>query len=164
MRTLGLNLDHLDPYPDKKVLMLKQLPQHKADPDYSLLTNDEVALLFEETIKSEKIAAFAREALDSGKLEVFYQPIVQSEHAGKVYVEALVRAPSNEGYINANDFIDYLAHQQKMEELDLFVIKEIESQIEDLKHAVSKLSINIYPDSFQSQEVIAAHAGLDLGA
>ena len=155
-RAIAINLDALNNYPKQKISMLRQLSFYKTKHNFEFITPQKVELLYQSTIEAESVAAFASKALDEGTLEVFFQPIFGLQKNEMVSIEALVRAPTNEGYLAAEAFLQYLENEERMTALDHFVIQKTSDYAKKLHGIVDNLSINIYPTSFQHEEIISA--------
>ncbi|MEJ2621089.1 MAG: EAL domain-containing protein [Candidatus Thiodiazotropha sp.] len=159
-RAVAINLNSLNDYPLHKISMLRQLSFYKTKQNFEFISPKQAKLLYEYTVESESVAEFASKALDEGNLEVFFQPIIGLQKNNKISVEALVRAPSTDGYIAAKAFLQYLEHEERMTALDQFVIQKISQYAKQLQGVVDSLSINIYPNSFQHEEIINALVSL----
>ncbi|MCG7965550.1 MAG: EAL domain-containing protein [Candidatus Thiodiazotropha taylori] len=155
-RAIAINLNALNNYPEQKISMLRQLSSYKTKHSFEFITQKKVELLYQSAIEAESVSAFASKALDEGTLEVFFQPIIGVQKNQMVSLEALVRAPSNEGYLAAEAFLQYLVNEEKMIALDHFVIQKISNYAKQLAEIVDSVSINIYPTSFQHEEIISA--------
>ncbi|ODB85895.1 hypothetical protein A3194_13870 [Candidatus Thiodiazotropha endoloripes] len=155
-RAIAINLNALNNYPKQKISMLRQLSFYKTKHNFELITQQKVELLYQSAIEAESVAAFASKALDDRTLEVFFQPIIGVQKNDMVSLEALVRAPTNEGYLAAEAFLQYLVNEDKMMALDHFVIQRISQYANQLEGIVDSVSINIYPTSFQHEEIINA--------
>ena len=154
-RAVAINLDTLNGYPNQKVTILRQLSHYEAEHNFELISPQQVEQLYQSAIESESVAAFASKALDEGTLEVFFQPVVGGLHKNKkIHVEALVRAPKDDGYLAAELFLRYLDEQERMSALDLFVIQKISQYASQLGSVIDGLSINIHPASFRDDEII----------
>jgi EAL domain-containing protein (putative c-di-GMP-specific phosphodiesterase class I) len=155
-RAIAVNLNVLNSYPKQKITMLRQLSSYEAKHNFELISPQQVETLYQSAIEAESVAAYATKALDEGTLEVHFQPIVGLQKNVKISVEALVRAPTNDGYLAAEAFLRYLANQDRMTALDHFVINKITQCATQLEGVIDSLSINIYPTSFQHEEIIQA--------
>lgn len=155
-RAVAINLNSLNDYPKQKITMLRQLSFYESKHNFEFISPQQVENLYQSAIEAEAIASFASMALDKGTLEVFFQPIIGLQKSDKISVEALVRAPTDSGYLAAEAFLRYLENQDRMTALDHFVINKITHHMEHLSGVVDRLSINIYPTSFQHDEIIQA--------
>ncbi|MCG7982901.1 MAG: EAL domain-containing protein [Candidatus Thiodiazotropha lotti] len=155
-RAVAINLNALNNYPKQKISMLRQLSFYKTKHNFEFITQQKVELLYQSAIEAESVADFASKALDDGTLEVFFQPIIGIQKNDMVSLEALVRAPTNEGYLAAEAFLQYLVNEDKIIALDHFVIQRISQYANRLEGIVDSVSINIYPTSFQHEEIIRA--------
>ncbi|MBW9261189.1 MAG: EAL domain-containing protein [Candidatus Thiodiazotropha sp. (ex. Lucinisca nassula)] len=155
-RAIAINLNDLNNYPKQKISMLRQLSFYKTKHSFEFITQQKVELLYQSTIEAESVSVFASKALEDGTLEVFFQPIIGVQKNKMVSLEALVRAPSKEGYLAAEAFLQYLVNEEKMIALDHFVIQKVSKYAKQLAEIVDSVSINIYPTSFQHEEIISA--------
>jgi EAL domain-containing protein (putative c-di-GMP-specific phosphodiesterase class I) len=155
-RAVAINLNSLNDYPLQKISMLRQLSFYKTKHNFEFISPKQAEQLYESAVEAESVAAFASKALDEGTLEVFFQPIIGLQKSEKINVEALVRAPSTDGYLAAEAFLQFLEHEERMTALDHFVIQKITEYAKQLHGVIDSLSINIYPTSFQHEEIINA--------
>ncbi len=155
-RAVAIDLDSLNAYPAQKISILRQLSYYEAEQNFELVSPQKVEALYKSAVESEVVAGFASKALDEGTLEVFFQPIIDSNEHKKIHVEALVRAPKDDGYLAAESFLRYLEQQERMSALDLFVIQKISQYSDQLGDVISDLSINIHPASFREDEIVEA--------
>ncbi len=154
--SIGIKMDTINSYREHRIAILKELEHYQVSQDFTYFSKTDAEQLYLETIKSQRISQLTQKALEEDQLEVFYQPIVQSKESPLQYVEALVRAPSEEGYIDAEQFIHFLESKNKMKDLDLLVMRHIKQTIPRLSKLVNKISVNIYPNSFKEPEIIAS--------
>jgi EAL domain-containing protein (putative c-di-GMP-specific phosphodiesterase class I) len=155
-RAIAINLNSLNSYSEQKITMLRQLSFFETKNNFELISPQQAEILYRSAIEAESVAEFASKALDNGTLEVFFQPIIGLQKGKKISVEALVRAPTNDGYLAAEAFLRYLENQKRMTALDHFVIQKIANYANELSSVIDSLSINIYPTSFQHDEIIHA--------
>lgn len=154
VRTIGIKLDYLNAYPEHKIAMLKQLPELGINHSLKMVSTDETDDLYSSAIEAQAIALFADEALNSGTLDVFFQPILQPNNSDCIHAEALVRVYKDGIAVDAEKFLGYFESQDKMDMLDLFVLGKIRNYVPQLKKVIKKLSINIYPTSFRTPNVV----------
>jgi len=153
-RSIAINMDTIQPYQDFRIQILRQLSSFEVGEAFTYLTESQAERLYQHSVQSQKIAEIAEKALDQGALEVFFQPIVQNQPLQKEYVEALVRAPSDDGFIAADRFIQFLESENKMSDLDRLVMEKIKEMIPRLSQVVNKLSINIYLSTFNDADLM----------
>jgi EAL domain-containing protein (putative c-di-GMP-specific phosphodiesterase class I) len=152
-RAVAINLNSLNNYPKQKISMLRQLSLYKSKHNFEFISPKQAEQLYESAVESESVAAYASKALDEGTLEVFFQPIVGLQKSEKISVEA---APTSDGYLAAEAFLQYLENEDRMTALDHFVIEKISQYAPQLQGIIESLSINIYPTSFQHEEIVNA--------
>jgi EAL domain-containing protein (putative c-di-GMP-specific phosphodiesterase class I) len=154
IKSSGIGLDLVGRYPEQKIEILKQLNNFKLKESFTYVTEREIDELYDLSIESMRISRLASQALSEDRLTIFYQPIFSHTGQCTQYVEALVRAPIGDEIFEAGKFIQYLEKEGRMGELDLLVLQHIRRDIPRLKTVVNKLSVNIYPSSFNDQKVI----------
>jgi EAL domain-containing protein (putative c-di-GMP-specific phosphodiesterase class I) len=114
----------------------------------------------------EKLLKIARENLKIKKLviekvlnkdiDIFVQWIYDL-NLNKKYVEILVRVKDkNNEYIPAYKFIKVLEKEKMMDKLDEAMFIKLAENIDKVKKLTNKISVNIYPDSLNSDTVINA--------
>jgi EAL domain-containing protein (putative c-di-GMP-specific phosphodiesterase class I) len=114
----------------------------------------------------EELLKLARENLRIKKLviekvlnkdvDIFVQWIYDL-NLNKRYVEILVRVKDkNNDYIPAYKFIKVLEKEKMMDKLDEAMFIKLAENIDKVKKLTNKISVNIYPDSLNSDTVINA--------
>lgn len=156
IKSSGIGLDLVSRYPRQKIAILRQLNSFRLKEAFTFVTEQEIDELYDLTVEAKRITQLSNEALNEDRLTVFYQPIFGKDSQCDQYVEALVRAPVEDGFIEAGKFIHYLEQQGRMTDLDLSVLRHIRQDIPILRDCICKLSVNIYPSSFNEQSVVQA--------
>jgi EAL domain-containing protein (putative c-di-GMP-specific phosphodiesterase class I) len=114
----------------------------------------------------EKLLKIVREDLRIKKLiiekvlnkdvDIFVQWIFDL-NLNKKYVEILVRVKDkNNEYIPAYKFVKVLEKEKMMDKLDEAMFIKLAESIDKIKKLTNKISVNIYPDSLNSNTVIDA--------
>lgn len=97
-----------------------------------------------------------QDALDEGKLEVFYQPLVNADSGFTESVEALVRWPKPDGsYVSPAVFIPIAEQTGQIFQLSRFVLERAMRDIVELcrSHGI-KLSVNLSLQQFYQDDII----------
>lgn len=156
IKSSGIGLDLIGRYPSQKIDILRQLNSFRLKEPFTFVTEQELDELYDLTVEAKRTSHLSNQALSEDRLTVFYQPIFSKDHQCDQYVEALVRAPVEDGFIEAGKFIHFLELEGRMTDLDLLVLRHIRQDIPRLRECVCKLSVNIYPGSFNEQSVVQA--------
>jgi EAL domain-containing protein (putative c-di-GMP-specific phosphodiesterase class I) len=115
---------------------------------------------FEELLKivreNLKIKKLVIEKVLNKDIDIFVQWIYDL-NLNKKYVEILVRVKDkNNEYIPAYKFIKVLEKEKMMDKLDEAMFIKLAENIDKVKKLTNKISVNIYPDSLNSDTVINA--------
>jgi EAL domain-containing protein (putative c-di-GMP-specific phosphodiesterase class I) len=154
IKSSGIGLDLVNRYQEEKIAILKQLSDFRLNDSFTFVTEADIDELYELSVESRRISRLANQALNDERLTIFYQPIFSDDDQCKQYVEVLVRAPIGEEFLEAEKFIHFLEQEGRMVDLDRLVLRNIRKHIPRLKNVVSRLSVNIYPSSFNEQTVM----------
>lgn len=155
VKILGVKIDDIYRISKNVVPVLNLIKIHKQDGDIGLLSSSDISAIYSKVIENEKIKAEINNAFKENLLEIFFQPIVKSTaKSKKLFVEALIRLPYNGQYLEGENFIKLIEEQNRMRELDVYVLKNLHKHIVKLSEVVKTVAINIYPTSFEHQEVM----------
>jgi len=115
---------------------------------------------FEELLKiareNLRIRKLVIEKVLNKDIDIFVQWIYDL-NLNKKYVEILVRVKDkNNEYIPAYKFIKLLEKEKMMDKLDEAMFIKLAENIDKIKKLTNKISVNIYPDSLNSDTVIDA--------
>jgi EAL domain-containing protein (putative c-di-GMP-specific phosphodiesterase class I) len=115
---------------------------------------------FEELLKIVKenlrIKKLVIEKVLNKDVDIFVQWIYDL-NLNKKYVEILVRVKDkNNEYIPAYKFIKVLEKEKMMDKLDEVMFIKLAENIDKVKKLTNKISVNIYPESLNSNTVISA--------
>ena len=128
--------------------------------DSRLIIVKDLHVDFEELLKiareNIKIKKLVIEKVLNKDIDLFVQWIYDL-NLNKKYVEILVRVKDkNNEYIPAYKFIKVLEKEKMMDKLDEAVFIKLAENIDKVKKLANKISVNIYPDSLNSDTVINA--------
>jgi EAL domain-containing protein (putative c-di-GMP-specific phosphodiesterase class I) len=128
---------------DSKLIVVKDL--HK---DF-----EELLKIVRENLRIRKLVI---EKVLNKDVDIFVQWIYDL-NLNKKYVEILVRVKDkNNEYIPAYKFIKVLEKEKMMDKLDEVTFIKLAENIDKVKKLTNKISVNIYPDSLNSNTVINA--------
>ena len=155
VKILGVKVDDIYNISTKVVPILHIIKEHKAKEDVNLLNSSDITQLFKKLKECERIRAEVTNAFEKNLFEVFFQPIVKGKTKSKeLFVEALIRLPYKDSYLSGENFIGIIEEQNRMGELDIYVLKTIPKHIDKLSKVITKIAVNIYPTSFENKEVL----------
>jgi len=128
--------------------------------DSRLIIVKDLHVDFEELLKiareNLKIKKLVIEKVLNKDIDLFVQWIYDL-NLNKKYVEILVRVKDkNNEYIPAYKFIKVLEEEKMMDKLDEAMFIKLAENIDKVKKLTNKISVNIYPDSLNSDTVINA--------
>ena len=128
---------------DSRLIVVKELQE-----DF-----DELLKIARENLKIKKLVI---EKVLNKDIDIFVQWI-NDLNLNKKYVEILVRVKDkNNEYIPAYKFIKILEKEKMMDKLDEAIFIKLAENIDKIKKLTNKISVNIYPDSLNSDTVINA--------
>ncbi|EEP60391.1 putative eal/pas/ggdef domain protein [Sulfurihydrogenibium yellowstonense SS-5] len=128
---------------DSKLIIVKDLRE-----DF-----EELLKIARENLKIKKLVI---EKVLNKDIDIFVQWIYDL-NLNKKYVEILVRVKGkNNEYIPAYKFIKVLEKEKMMDKLDEAMFIKLAENIDKIKKLTNKISVNIYPDSLNSDIVIDA--------
>jgi FOG: EAL domain len=95
-------------------------------------------------------------SLETNSIEVFYQPIINTDNRQVAKIEALMRCPDSAGgYFNTEELIQICEETNTIFEIDIAVLKrvneDIESIINQCRETTVGISLNVSPNIFTSQ-------------
>lgn len=97
--------------------------------------------------RRDEIAQIMRRAIDSGQIEVFYQPIYSSEEGRYISAEALARLPDEKGgYIPPGEFIPIAEQQGDILKLGEMVLQKVcgfISMSRPQEHGIRTIHVNL---------------------
>ncbi len=142
---LRLAEEHLAIVDEPKPLLVKDLTPHLEE-------------FFVRVHRYLKIKRLVQEALEAQEVILFLQPLhILSSGKASGWFECLVRLKDEKDQIiPAGEFIPIVARENLQEPFDLVVLKTILSRLSDLASFAKKIFINLYPSSFNSDEVLDA--------
>jgi EAL domain-containing protein (putative c-di-GMP-specific phosphodiesterase class I) len=112
---------------------------------------DELLKIARENLKIKKLVI---EKVLNKDIDIFVQWIY-GLNLNKKYVEILVRVKDkNNEYIPAYKFIKVLEEEKMMDKLDEAMFIKLAENIDKVKKLTNKISVNIYPDSLDSDTVV----------
>mgnify|MGYP002713181276 CR=1 FL=1 len=154
-KILGVKVDDIYHVSTKVIPILHIIKEHKPKKDVNLLNSSDITELYKKVKECQKIREEVTKAFEENLFAIFFQPIVKNKTKTKeLFVEALVRLPYKDSYLSGENFIGIIEEQNRMGELDIYVLKNLDERIDKLSEAVTKIAVNIYPTSFESQEVL----------
>lgn len=155
IKIIGVKIDDIYSISSSVVPVLHLLKIHKQEEDIGLLKSSDIYTIYSKVIEIDKIKAKINRAFEENLFEIFFQPILKSSAKSKdIFVEALIRMPYNNQYLEGENFIKLIEDQNRMCELDLYVLKNLHKHIKKLSLSVKMVAINIYPTSFECEEIV----------
>ncbi len=94
--------------------------------------------------------------LETNGIEVYYQPIINTDTKEVVKIEALMRCPDSAGgYFNTEELIQLCEETSTIFDIDIAVLKQVNEDIDDIKshchEAAVGISLNVSPNIFSCQ-------------
>ncbi|GAA4816124.1 hypothetical protein GCM10011365_01080 [Marinicella pacifica] len=94
--------------------------------------------------------------LETESIEVYYQPIINTDNHEVIKIEALMRCPDPAGgYYNTEELIKLCEETSTIFDVDIAVLKQVSEDIESIKgechHATLGISLNVSPNIFTCQ-------------
>ncbi|OHE04457.1 MAG: hypothetical protein A2513_07820 [Sulfurimonas sp. RIFOXYD12_FULL_33_39] len=155
VKITGVRVDDIYRISSNVVPILHIIKKHTQKDDVNLLSSADINELYTKVKENDEIRVEIDKAFKENLFEIFFQPIVKSKtKAKKLLVEALVRLPYNGSYLSGENFIGLIEEQNRMSELDIYVLKNMHRHIDKLATTVTRVAVNIYPASFENEEVL----------
>ncbi|MBU1659527.1 EAL domain-containing protein [bacterium] len=155
VKILGVKIDDIYRISKSVVPILHLLKVHKQEESVGLLNSSDINTIYGKVVENDKIKAEINRAFKENLFEIFFQPIVKSAAKSKnLFVEALIRLPYNGEFLEGENFIKLIEEQNRMNELDVYVLKNLHKHIAKLSEVAKTVAVNIYPTSFEYQEVM----------
>ena len=131
------------------------MPYYHFDAEESKLLRHQIQgrSLLESTVK---------EALQKGKIKLYYQPIVRIEqdHRRLAYCEVLARIEEKSDIYDAESFIHTIIEQKLTSVMDRYIYEKLEEDAQKIANVLDGVSLNIFPSSFQDEKVMSKLKGL----
>lgn len=99
-----------------------------------------------------------KEAVQEGRIKLYYQPIVRidKESRSLAYCEVLARIEEDGKIYDAESFIHSIIEQKLTDELDLRIFEKLKAQTPKIAKILEGVSLNIFPSSFLNEKVMEA--------
>ena len=111
--------------------------------------------IIDHTLHNIKLGKSVQNAINNKTIALYFQPIIHITPQKKelAFCEILVRL-KEDCLIAAEEFIHYIIDANLTAELDILIYQKLRENIKEIAKIVNKVSINIFPSSFDDMEVI----------